>query len=94
MFEDENHNSMFLSWWEMTKERDNELARRNRRGRGTIGGSPWGGRRAPEEGIGFLGLTIMLPHLGLPTFLSVSQFSHYKTEGFHRVEDILNTYIQ
>lgn len=92
MFEDENRNSMFLSWWEMAKERDKELARRNRRGRGAIGGSPWGGGRQSSRGAHWF--SIVLPHLGLPTFLSVSQFSHHKMEGFHRVEDNLNAYIQ
>lgn len=80
-FEEGNHNSMFLSWWEMAKEKDKELARRK----------PMG-TTAPEESNGFLGLLwSCYLTLGYPLPSLCLSFPTIK-EKDSTVEDILNTY--
>ena len=94
MFEDGNHNSMFLSWWEMAKERNKELARGTKRGRGAAtGGTLWG----PQLQRRVLAFYVGYGHATSPWaihFLLCVSGSPHQRDGFHRVEDILNTYIQ
>lgn len=82
---------MFLSWWEMVKKRAKELAKGAVEERALLEEACGG-----HGSMAFLGLTmIMLPHLGLSTFLSGCQVPHHKIEGFQRVgENILYTYVQ